>query len=419
MPTVVYFPQNEIRLSAQTNWAQRPPNLYYEYAHITKPSDVRLEHITDLNLTVENDVDLENFVPVPMGGTNYLPPRSWLQQGSLQSGRKDSSVHLFSHHKHALLNNGHKAPDQDTFYKYAQELTCGTEDALRAIGKRKPRPGHSAPSINHFRRFWSQMEVVSQYWDTSKDHYFEVKASRSSEDQSRRSSLSNRNLFPDANKNTEGNLYTGFRISTGARMPEKYRIEAVKALVENIVWAFGCQMSPPRRVQLMQVKSLLIPVTQSSMIWRTPEDKSQSKIGVIEGPVLGMQCRNETAFLKDSHMVLTDTARELAGLLLLAQERARETKKKVIPGEGKWYTTKPRWGGGRGGEFGDAENRDKPQPKHTFISHNKQSDEEIWRMLQPGPGLWESRVSYVRVGKDRSKPHDQVSKHHCWETNLY
>lgn len=266
--------------------------------------------------------------------------------------------------------------------------------------------------LNHFRRFWSQMEIMSQYWDTSKDNYFEVKSTGKAEEISRRSSLSNRSYFPDPSKTQEGHLYTGFRISTGSRMPEKVRIEAAKALVENLVWAFGCQMAPPKRVQFLQVNKLLIPVTQSSMVWRTPAEKSQSRLGVREGPVLGLQCRNETAFVKDPHMALTDTAREVAGLLLLAQERARENKRKVIPGEGKWYTTKPRWGGGPGGEFGDAENRDKPPQKHghgSIISPSKTTDEEIWRQLKPGPGPWETRVSYVAVGRDSKKPHDSVS----------
>jgi len=189
-------------------------------------------------------------------------------------------------------------------------------------------------------------------------------------------------------------------------MAEKHRVEAVKALVENLVWAFGCQMTVPRRVQQLQVGNLLIPVTQSSMVWRTPGDKSQSKIGVLEGPVLGLQCRNETNFLKDSYLALTDTARELAGLLLLAEERARGRKARIIPGEGKWYTTKPRWGGGPGGEFGDAEN--KPPAKHTILTHSRPTDEDVWKQLKPGPGLWEPRINYTQVGKDSTKVHDYV-----------
>lgn len=377
---------------------------------------MRLKHLADLNLTVENDVTLETFIPVSSNGAHHLPPKAWLQQGPVQAGRSQS-IHVFSHHKHLLLNNGHKAPDQELFFKYAQELMSNTEDALRVIGHRKAPPGRSVPQLNHFRRFWSQLEIVSQYWDCSKDNYFEVDApadsARSSTDKtSRRSSLSNRSHFPDPVKHEQGKLYTGFRISTGSRMPEKYRIESVKALMENIVWAFGCQMSPPRRTQHLQVENLLIPVTQSSMIWRTPADKSQAKIGIMEGPVLGVQARNETAFLRDSHMALTDTARELAGLLLLAEERAREKKKRVIPGEGQWYTTKPRWGGGPGGDFGDVEHRQAPTKPHygQILGHSKPSDEEVWKQLKPGPGLWEPRITYAAVGKDKQRPQDYVSR---------
>ena len=52
-----------------------------------------------------------------------------------------------------------------------------------------------------------------------------------------------------------------------------------------------------------------------------------------------------------SQVEMLDLMREVAAMLLLGQERAREGKSPTIPGQGKWYTTVPRWGGGPGGEI--------------------------------------------------------------------
>jgi len=56
-----------------------------------------------------------------------------------------------------------------------------------------------------------------------------------------------------------------------------------------------------------------------------------------------------TEVAEDQRKTVLDLAREVGVMLLLAQERAREGKEPVKPGEGKWWTVTPRWGGGPGG----------------------------------------------------------------------
>lgn len=166
---------------------------------------------------------------------------------------------------------------------------------------------------------------------------------------------------------------------------------------------------------MLKIKNLLIPVTQTAVIWRIPQDKAQTKRGILEGPVLGVQCRAETNFLRDPSTALLDAAREMAGLLLLGQERAREGKEDIAPNAGKWYTSKPRWGGGPGGEFGEFEgNKELGSHSHgkkpTLATYRRgPSEEEIWKELKPGPGLYEPRMTYLAVGKDRLGEYDSVS----------
>ena len=93
----------------------------------------------------------------------------------------------------------------------------------------------------------------------------------------------------------------------------------------------------------------------------------KARQGWMEGPLLGLQCRSEVDFgpgeNSTSHAVL-DVVRELGGMLLLAQERAREGQTEKRSGEGKWWTEQPRWGGGPGGEVGEATGAsDAPTPE--------------------------------------------------------
>lgn len=369
---------------------------------------------------------LESLIPQSRQGQPYLPPRSWAASG----GSSRSSL-FSSHSSSGLLNNGTKSPNQETFAKYVQELSCSTDDGLRTIGRRKLKSGHHAPKIDNYKRFWTSLEMISQYWETVHDHYYEDanvrKNSATSLERSRKSSLSNASHFPDASMAANPKRYKGFRVSTGAKMPEGYRVDAARAFLGVVSELFGCKMTNPRRVPMLELQSLQIPVTQTAIIWRLPGDKAYLKQGYLEGPVLGLQCRAETAFVRDHHAAIVDVAREIAGLLLLAQERAREGKAQHIPGAGKWYTTKPRWGGGPGGEFGEAEgNKDiKPQSnsghhllaaarRHstgssTTMQSPKMTEEEIWRQLKPGNGTWEPRMTYLAVGKDRIRAEDCVS----------
>ncbi|KAI9727358.1 MAG: hypothetical protein M1828_006978 [Chrysothrix sp. TS-e1954] len=417
-PTILYFPQDEIKLKSNPNWAKRLPNLKRRFASITKPSDIKEHHLQALNVSVENEVELDDLVPSITGQPPYLPPKEWTQQAA--TARKSSAVQIpLTQHKHFMLGNDHKAPDMDAFVKYSRELTCTTTDGLRAIGKRKPRPGHAAPNITHFRDFWARLELLSQYWETSSDHYYTSTGSAPpspthSKGLKRLSIFSSKDSLTESNhhKTDPGRRYKGFRKSTGSKMPESYRIDAVRSLVRTMATLFQCQITPPKRPPHLEIRTLMIPVTQTSVVWRTPANKEKAKRGILEGPVLAVQCRAETGFVKDPQAVVLDVARELAGILMLAQERAREGKPRETPGVGEWYTTKPRWGGGPGGEFGEAEgNKDwRPPASASYYSAlaHKPTEEELWKRLDPGKGPWEPKVTYLAVGKDREVPEDKV-----------
>lgn len=117
-------------------------------------------------------------------------------------------------------------------------------------------------------------------------------------------------------------------------------------------------------------------------------------------------------------------------MLLTAQERARQGEAEVRPGEGKWWTTVPRWGGAPNDSVSDNEKethgedklpsesgyaRKRSKYEHPFLasrrpsSARKMSNSDRWKIIQPGPGLWDKRMRYIQIGKPLDSAFDDVS----------
>jgi hypothetical protein len=236
-----------------------------------------------------------------------------------------------------------------------------------------------------------------------------------------------RNLEQEKPVDLSKGWYRGYRIGNGAEMPDQYRIDCVRAFLEPIAWAFGVTLSQHRRPPVLSLEHVRFPVRISSAAWRGPQDRSKARQGWMEGPVLGMQCRSDVVFGSpgeaNAESVL-DSLRELGGLLLLAQERAREGKTEAPSGEGKWWTSKERWGGGPGGEVGDAQGASDAPVKELDLGDEKKpvqrnpdgskvrrrpTPAEVWKTLRPSHPLWDPKVVYEAIGKDRSVAWDDVS----------
>jgi hypothetical protein len=220
--------------------------------------------------------------------------------------------------------------------------------------------------------------------------------------------------------------YRGYRIGNGAEMPDQYRIDCVRAFLEPIAWAFGVTLSQHRRPPVLKLEHVRFPVRMSSVAWRGPQDRTKARQGWMEGPVLGMQCRADVNFGAAGQLgaeSVLDTVRELGGLLLLAQERAREGKTEMRGGEGKWWTINPRWGGGPGGEVGDAQGAGDAPAKEAVTSpddkavqrnpdgsksRRRPTPAEVWKILRPSHPSWDPKIVYEAIGKDKSVEWDDV-----------
>ncbi|KAL9120199.1 MAG: hypothetical protein Q9187_003242, partial [Circinaria calcarea] len=87
--------------------------------------------------------------------------------------------------------------------------------------------------------------------------------------------------------------YTGHRLSTGSQMPESYRLDLIRTFVEPLLWSFGLLAEPPRSQPRLQIQYLLIPVRHSAVIYRNPMDRARARAGWLEGPIMGVHCRED------------------------------------------------------------------------------------------------------------------------------
>jgi hypothetical protein len=361
--------------------------------------------------------------------------------------------------------NGYPPAEKERYDLLKKEILFDNDDAFRAISRQQPLPGRQAVRLTYSRKFWATLENVSQYWDTSIDNYFEQPVDEPSlpKDQNRPDQMevqathrddnqphtvlsdsmmdidempsANGNGTPRQNPRKTRQRYTGRRISSGCDMPETVREEMLRGFVEMVAWPFSCHLHVPSIPPRLLVKNMLFPVRHTFTVCRSPLDRQEAKRGILEGPLLLIQCRGETVFHDKTgtsknprYLEMCDLLRETVAAVHLAQERAREGIAETKPGEGKWWATEPRWGGapndGPGAEPEAVKEDEKitdpiaeidrmnKRSRHSRrgLAHRRLTMADRWKLVQPGPSLWERKIKYMQVGKDRDTPFDDVSR---------
>lgn len=391
--------------------------------------------------------------PVDQGRS--LPPLPWEEGSPAQSAEEGEDP------ARPLMSNGLPYPLKERFEVLENELLLDNDDAFREVARLPPREGRTKVRLTQTRKFWTGLERMGGYWDTSLDSYYErpmtPQPTPPTEKQAHQDDMdideANGAQTPMDVSEPDDNIarptvkkYTGRRIGAGSEMPDDMRDETIRAFVEMVAWPFGCQVTVPTLPPRLMVKSLLFPVRQSFQAARSPRDRQVARQGILEGPVLIAQCRPETGFRNTGDAPGTglgeicDLFREVGGMLLAAQERAREGAPELRPGEGKWWTTTPRFGGapndgilddlikGHGMPIPDSMleeskpaqeaeiARKRQRFEHPFVNSlarrpsamRKLSSSEKWKILQPGPSLWDKRMRYQQIGKSKDSPFDDV-----------
>ncbi|PGH14779.1 hypothetical protein AJ79_02795 [Helicocarpus griseus UAMH5409] len=452
-PTPLDFPDYSPNTSPKPLNGASCDALYKLLSAVKKPQNISSAHLEALNLTTESDVPVSDIVP--SGVLKTLPPYQWTGQPSTS----DASSGTDAMPVPVLMSNGSPFPNKEKYDVLRQEISYDRDDAFRTVSRLPPRPGREKIKVTQSRKFWAGLEQVAQYWDTSLDQYVErpdddepAKEENESPDkmhidsQPSAEKKDGETEAQHSDKNSETSkgsgtktMYIGRRIGTGRECPDDIREETLRGFMEMVAWPFGCQASIPSLPPRLQVKGLLFPVRQNFIVARSPQDRQVARKGILEGPMVFVQCRGETSFHDEKdesgsrYMEKCDLLREVAAMLLFAQERTREGQAEVRPGEGKWWTMKPRWGGADNpGPEGDKENTDKPKEtapdpdarssnkrskydrsslpfrRHGSSSSKKLSVAEKWKILQPGPSLWDKKLKYMQIGKAKDSSFDDI-----------
>ncbi|RHZ72030.1 hypothetical protein CDV55_102227 [Aspergillus turcosus] len=445
-PTKIDFPAYDlldVSDDASESSLREIPDLL---ASIRRPQDISTEKLKAFNLRLETDITADRIVPQ---GSKLFPPLPW--EARTCNETEDGEP--------ILMDNGNPYPARERFENLKKELLLDNDDAFREVARLPPKEGRQRVRVAHARKFWTGLERMAQWWDSSLDNYFERPATPELASDEDKMQTDGETQAPEILDSTttpmdvdnppttqtvngtssdreEGRQeiverYTGRRIGTGQEMPEDIREETVRAVAEMAAWPFGCQVSVPMIPPRLTVQKLLFPVRQSFQAARSPKDRQLARSGVMEGPVFVAQCRPETSFRGPEDAPgsgageLCDLLRELGAMLLAAQERGRQGATEVRPGEGKWWATKPRWGGatqdtqdsGNGEEQPareDGNDRKRSKFEHPFLasrrasSGRKLSNAEKWKIVQPGPSLWDRRMRYIQIGKDKDSPFDDI-----------
>ena len=202
-------------------------NINSIFGSIRKPTDISPRHFEVLNLTVHVDVPLELLIPT--GHRSFLPPLEWDHPSVSSSGN------VTTHPSTSRLCNGNEAPGEDVYRQRKSELTLDNDDAFRAVLRDPPRRGRQAVRLGFFYKFWQGLESMSQYWDSTMDEY-------SSDVAGTYRSTDPDEMDVDVPVTKRGS-YSGRRVGIASDMPETYREETVKRLVETVAWLFGCQIA--------------------------------------------------------------------------------------------------------------------------------------------------------------------------------
>lgn len=458
--TPVTFPEYEACETTTWNDIAAVPDFQALFAQVVKPGDISTRHVDALNIQMNAPCSFEDLLPLALDGTSYFPAlvsqRSTSAPSYAESVKSDpKAAQLQKDFDTRLselrvdndtafrtltrsLKNGVKAPrlaymrkffegletmsqywdcSCDNYYEVTVPTADGELSAKRqrldleqAIHQSEGTPVAFSDAVGAgLQDSGSDSATKSRPHSGKCEQNPDVSAvgfgapRNDSESQARSNSAS-----PDSFSCTR---YKGRRTSTGREMPDQFRTDTLRAFVEGTVWPFQCSVALPRMMPLVQSGSINLPVRQSAAVYRLPKERARARQGRLEGPLVTIQARSEVEFCDTDGSPFRDKAtldlmRELGGLLQIAQERRREGKTEVKPGEGKWWTTKPRWGGGPGGEvenesgtsdFVQAAEEGLEGTKEQIVKREKDGSRVrkkktpamLWKELRCGSGRWD------------------------------
>ncbi|KAF3936700.1 hypothetical protein ABW19_dt0200608 [Dactylella cylindrospora] len=250
-----------------------PPNLdelAQIFSTIRKPSDITPAHLQLLNVSYSYDLPLSSLIPA-----KYHPD---------------------------------EADENSVFNQRKKELSVDNNDAFDFIARRR-----RDIKIGNFYKFYQSVEM------------FEMLLSQelTPAEKEREAALSSPKSPPVGE--FKDPLASG---SPAARSNAKYREELLRSFVDPIAWGFEMRIYPPRYPPKLLSQRSLFNVKADLYLHQQPTVMQERKEGIVIGPALTLQIRNEESFTEMEDVV--DAVHELSALINLSQERQKKGMYKKV-----------------------------------------------------------------------------------------
>jgi hypothetical protein len=420
-PTPVKFPRCDLEPhdSRSQKGSSRPTKPLIRFLQsIHRPTELKIEHLESLGINVTTDVSPESLLPDP----NYFPDFASWDKLSIDEARD------LNHETRRPLNNGNLSPGCQTYLDRKRELSYSNEDGFRTV-RRIPAPkGKQQARLGNSYEFFRCLETLTTFWNDTAEPLADGPDEPSGEAM--------------LNEKQEALVVTQ-RTAAGSAMPGEFRHNLLTAFLKLVAYDFGCNVSAPRtepRLHLMGSKPGEIPPplkrgskrsevparnsyfsSACTFVFRTPTTREAARAGIVQGPLAAVSPRATTAFETESDSVI-DLSREILAALITAQHRAREGRTEKKFGEGAWWTTKPRWGGGSGGPIGREIEKDEVQGYRDGAGASSEGIQapvskkprknmsmyDNYRMVRPPSASWDKKTKYEAIGKQKGATYDDV-----------
>ncbi|KFA60590.1 hypothetical protein S40285_08908 [Stachybotrys chlorohalonatus IBT 40285] len=373
--------------------------------------------INALGVDLALDVKPEEIIPDP----SYVPAFDQWDQLSVDEAREQNPS------TRVPLRNGNLSPGCQLYVERKKELCTPNEDAFRTVRRIQPPKGKQQARLGNTYEFFRCLELFTTYWD---DPTQPSPLPPSPE----LSTTADAERTADSKPEGPGEEPTSdvVRTASGQNMPGEFRQNLITAFIKLVAYDFGCNVSMARvepRLHLSspqggpQRRKSYTP-SNCSFIFQSPTTREAARAGMVYGPIAAVSARGvlnlATPDIETAQS--QDLAREVVAALITAQHRAREGKTETRFGEGEWWTSKPRWGGGTGGPIGreiekDAVPGDKdakvdqgdgmsaPAPKKA---RKTMSIYDNYRMIRTPASTWDRKARYEAIGKVRGAVYDDI-----------
>ncbi|KAK7403553.1 hypothetical protein QQX98_010688 [Neonectria punicea] len=374
-----------------------------------------------IGLNLNLDAKPEDLIP----DTSKIPDFKQWDKLSADEAREQNQSTRYP------LRNGNLSPGCEVYLERKKELAHQNEDAFRTVQRVQQPKGKQPARLGNAYEFFRCLEAFTSFWDDPTQPPPLPPSPEASPEATSSDNVAGSKDSPTESAK-EYETSTVIRTAPGNAMPAEYRNNLMTAFIKLVAYDFGCSVAPARlepRLHLSSPEGSRQPrktycPSGCLFIFQSPMTREAARAGTVNGPVAAVSARGTTDFtVPDMETAQSlDLAREIVAALVTAQHRAREGKTEKRFGEGQWWTTEKRWGGGIGGPIGreadkDAVQGDKdakpsdadglPMPVSKKPRKNM-SLYDNYRMVRAPASTWDKKANYEAIGKVQGASYDDI-----------